>query len=128
MLFNSAEHLQYLHAHGNRFPSAFQILPLAASDVAGQTVYFKAAADFGTENLGLATNHSGQMVPVQTTSVDALIASYGFDRIDVLSIDTEGHDPAVLRGARKAFHMHPLHYWPGTQKFLKPRTGRAPLS
>eukprot|EP01047_Picozoa_sp_COSAG01_P050696 COSAG01_NODE_5152_length_4451_cov_13.224724_8_plen_87_part_00 len=25
-------------------------------------------------------------------------------------------------------HMHPLHYWPGTQKFLNPRTGRAPLS
>jgi hypothetical protein len=24
-------------------------------------------------------------------------------------------------------HMHPLHYWPaGTQKFLNPRTGRAP--
>eukprot|EP01049_Picozoa_sp_SAG25_P022278 SAG25_NODE_8781_length_404_cov_1.478689_1_plen_49_part_10 len=25
-------------------------------------------------------------------------------------------------------HMHPLHYWPGTQKFLNPRTGRATLS
>eukprot|EP01047_Picozoa_sp_COSAG01_P113774 COSAG01_NODE_42474_length_439_cov_8.164706_1_plen_63_part_10 len=29
---------------------------------------------------------------------------------------------------REVPHMHPLHYWPGTQKFLNPRTGRAPLS
>eukprot|EP01047_Picozoa_sp_COSAG01_P059193 COSAG01_NODE_7076_length_3364_cov_9.983767_1_plen_96_part_10 len=25
-------------------------------------------------------------------------------------------------------HMHPLHTQPGTQKFLNPRTGRAPVS
>eukprot|EP01047_Picozoa_sp_COSAG01_P118119 COSAG01_NODE_46792_length_396_cov_181.040404_1_plen_50_part_10 len=24
--------------------------------------------------------------------------------------------------------MHPLHYWPGTQKFLNPRTAGAPDS
>jgi hypothetical protein len=29
------------------------------------------------------------------------------------------------RGPRPRAHMHPLHYWPGTQKFLKPRTGQA---
>ena len=32
-----------------------------------------------------------------------------------------GSEPAGRRG-----HMHPLHYWPGTQKFLNPRTAGAP--
>ena len=31
----------------------------------------------------------------------------------------------IYARARRGGHMHPLHYWPGTQKFLNPRTGRA---
>ncbi|CAE7197745.1 unnamed protein product [Symbiodinium natans] len=34
--------------------------------------------------------------------VDALMASRGLSRVDVLSVDTEGHDPLVLAGAAKA--------------------------
>ena len=33
--------------------------------------------------------------------VDELAEKHGWRRIDILSIDAEGHDPAVLRGARR---------------------------
>eukprot|EP01047_Picozoa_sp_COSAG01_P034398 COSAG01_NODE_2581_length_7412_cov_9.886857_11_plen_221_part_01 len=34
--------------------------------------------------------------------------------------------PACCMHAPPDGHMHPLHYWPGTQKFLNPRTAGAP--
>jgi FkbM family methyltransferase len=39
---------------------------------------------------------------VDCTTIDDFMASAGIDRIDFLKIDTEGHDLAVLRGARAA--------------------------
>lgn len=39
---------------------------------------------------------------VDVTTIDAYMAEYGIDRIDLLKIDTEGFDLAVLRGATAA--------------------------
>jgi FkbM family methyltransferase len=39
---------------------------------------------------------------VECTTVDEFMAETGIDRIDLLKIDTEGHDLSVLKGARNA--------------------------
>ena len=49
----------------------------------------------GFEKMGIATE--GKPVPVVT--VDSLATQHSMERIDLLSIDTEGHDAAVLLGA-----------------------------
>jgi FkbM family methyltransferase len=40
--------------------------------------------------------------PVECITIDAFMAESGIDRVDLLRIDTEGHDLAVLKGARNA--------------------------
>src|SRR5580704_8550002 len=40
--------------------------------------------------------------PVECITIDAFMAESGIDRVDLLKIDTEGHDLAVLKGARNA--------------------------
>ena len=47
---------------------------------------------------------------VNTTTVDQLVAKYKLEKIDVISIDTEGHDPAVLRGARETLRKGKARY------------------
>jgi len=44
--------------------------------------------------------------PVQCTTVDALVDANGIQTVDVVKIDAEGSEDAVLRGARIALHDH----------------------
>lgn len=43
--------------------------------------------------------HSYTTIEVETVSIDDYVAAEGIDRIDILKIDVEGHELAVLRGA-----------------------------
>lgn len=43
---------------------------------------------------------------VDCTTVDAFMAEAGLDRIELLKIDTEGHDLSVLKGAQAALRDH----------------------
>ena len=51
----------------------------------------------GTEHVGIQTHG----VEIRMTSVDQLVAERKLDRVDLLSIDTEGMDAPVLRGSAK---------------------------
>lgn len=58
---------------------------------------------------------------VEATTIDAWLRAEGLDRLDVLAVDAEGHDPAVLKGADKLlaagrvrileFERHYLRDW-----------------
>jgi FkbM family methyltransferase len=41
-------------------------------------------------------------VDVSCTTLDSATQQYGFDQIDIMKIDTEGHERAVLEGAKRA--------------------------
>jgi len=45
---------------------------------------------------------------VATTTLDACADQAGLDQITLVKIDAEGHDLAVLRGARRLFAEHPI--------------------
>ena len=44
--------------------------------------------------------------PVECTTVDGLVAGEAIDRVDVVKIDAEGSEDAVLRGARATLEEH----------------------
>ncbi len=55
-----------------------------------------------TANMCSLSDEAAAPVEVVLTTVDTQMEVRGLTRIDVLKIDTEGHDPAVLAGAYKA--------------------------
>jgi FkbM family methyltransferase len=63
---------------------------------------------------------------VATTTLDACADQAGLDQITLVKIDTEGHDLAVLRGARRLFAEHRIlavqfeynHRWIAARSFL----------
>jgi FkbM family methyltransferase len=68
----------------------------AVSDRSGVVTMARGEASY------LASLHrDGQGVEVQAVTVDEYVLELGLDRIDLLKIDTEGHDEAVLRGSLK---------------------------
>jgi len=85
---------------------SFEVVQAAASDRNG-TVNFQ-DAKVGTEDAGInhGTNFAAasvtREVPVNQVTVDQLFAKRGFKNVDVLTIDTEGHDPSVIKGAEQA--------------------------
>jgi FkbM family methyltransferase len=86
----------------------------AIGDVPGQlTLYDFHFADGSTQaslNEEAVALYSSEIVQhsVECTTVDAFMAEAGLDRIDFLKIDTEGHDLAVLRGARQALRARTI--------------------
>jgi len=76
---------------------SFHIVQAAVMDKASPnaTISFP-DGEPGQETLGLEAFVQTD-VPLRT--VDMLAAEFALDRVDILTIDTEGADPAVLRGA-----------------------------
>lgn len=80
--------------------SPVEVIYKAASDRLG-TVDFPANGT-GAEHRGINNlMNIGNDIHVDMTTVDTLVAERGISRVDVLTVDTEGHDPAVLRGAKQ---------------------------
>jgi FkbM family methyltransferase len=89
--------LENLTLATKEFTGSFKAIQAAVSSDEG-TVDFPDASD-GTENQGIEVNHGHSTVSVKKTTVDALLKEEGLTKVDVLTIDTEGHDPAALKGA-----------------------------
>jgi len=53
-------------------------------------------AEFGAE----------RRVPVELSTLDTVVRAAGLDRVDLLKIDVEGYEPAVLRGAEWTLAQH----------------------
>jgi len=116
---------QLLKLNFKRFQVPGRIVHAAVSNKAGSVMAF--AADAGREDLGLgvpggqnARNPPPRNETVKRVTVDSLVKDVR-GHIDLLSIDTEGFDRLVLRGAVKAlnrtriveFEYHRLGAWKG---------------
>ncbi|MGA3263661.1 MAG: FkbM family methyltransferase [Terracidiphilus sp.] len=89
-----------------------QILPykLALSDKAGEAVlHLENVFNTGSASLRAAgiKNISAEMVTC--TTLDEFVESQALDRLDVIKIDVEGYELAVLNGGRKTLErFHPV--------------------
>lgn len=63
------------------------------------------ASNPGSEVLGINQSSAGLTVPVPAKTVDDILVDFGLTKLDILTIDVEGADPAVLRGATKALSL-----------------------
>jgi FkbM family methyltransferase len=85
-----------------------RLINAAVGEVPGQLVLYDFADNDGSTQASLNQAAVALFTPnlvtheVDCTTVDAFMTDHGLDRIDLLKIDTEGHDLAVLRGAHKA--------------------------
>ena len=106
--------------------SVWSIHHLAASSESG-TVQFTADCDTELCSMGasdILDDTPTPTVSVRATSVDDFIAQEQLQHVDILKIDTEGFDPAVIKGARKSlsaakvsilyFEYHHINLWAST--------------
>ena len=73
------------------------VVAKAASDRIGTTTFTVTGEFTGTSSMGAADG--GEVIEVETTTVEVEAAARGIDHIDLLKIDVEGFDLAVLKGA-----------------------------
>lgn len=54
----------------------------------------------GTNHLSTTHDSSGRTVTVTLTTLEAQLAAQGIDQVDLIKVDTEGHDIEILRSIR----------------------------
>ena len=99
MLKNAALSLNYAGVYGGHSPSAFKVIHAVASNFSGGEVEIPIGRA-GVENLGIGLEGRRPHAKVPATTVDTIVQKESITQLDILLIDTEGHDPAVLNGAR----------------------------
>ncbi|HYM71712.1 MAG TPA: FkbM family methyltransferase, partial [Stellaceae bacterium] len=72
-----------------------QVVPVAVSDADGDGWLAVDASDSGQSRLAAG----GIAVPLR--ALDSLVAEHALDRLDLVKIDVEGHEAAVLAGATR---------------------------
>jgi FkbM family methyltransferase len=85
-----------------------QTINRAVADKTGQLKLYDFRLEDGSTQASLSESaialYSSDIVEhtVECTTIDTFMAEYGLDHVDLLKIDTEGHDLSVLMGAQKA--------------------------
>lgn len=99
----------------------------ALSDQPGESAFHVVAPGAGTNSLHRAHGAAAATETVRTTTLDAYAAEAGIPCFALVKIDTEGHDLAVLRGARGLLAGHRIavvqfeynHRWVFARAFLR---------
>ena len=87
--------------HNTAKTGKIRCFPYAVSDVEGKGCAVSEENSHLSRLVCASDNSKGRCVQdVTLTTVDAFSATNGIDRIDIIKTDTEGHDLAVLRGAK----------------------------
>lgn len=84
-------------SRNDRGAAPVDCLPLALGDSPG-SAWLQLPPDFGSNDgiASVAASRNGEGFDIHVATLDALLQGR---RVDVLKIDVEGHEPAVLRGA-----------------------------
>jgi len=81
------------------------VVPLAASDRCGTVKFVVDDQNWGSDRMA-TPDESSQSIDVQTTTLDKYFANSGYS-VDLLKIDAEGAEPAILDGARELLAANP---------------------
>jgi FkbM family methyltransferase len=112
----------------DQLPASVLVRHLAMSDQSGE-ITMHVLANAGTNSLYETSMASSATHPEKAvaTTVDDYRSAHDLTSIDLLKIDTEGHDLAVLRGAEKSLRQQAItvvqfeynHRWVPARYFLK---------
>jgi FkbM family methyltransferase len=96
-----------LHRNGRAVASVANV---AASDATGEAEFFVAQSDevssLQSAHVQAYEGNSGSRRLVRTATLDQLVSEHGFERVDLVKIDVEGHELSVLRGATETLQTH----------------------
>jgi FkbM family methyltransferase len=85
-----------------------QVHGIALSDQEGTAMLHLDAGDHGyLASLERTPHFSGERVEVPVRRLDRVLAEAGIDQVDVIKIDVEHHEPAVLRGMGRYLRQLP---------------------
>jgi FkbM family methyltransferase len=107
----------------------FRSLNLALSDRSGEARFFDYGALATSNSLvedsqyAMRAKHPSTVTIVECETLDAFRGRLGVSHIDVLKIDTEGHEMAVLHGASQMLSMHRVHFVYVEFNTLLPKAG-----
>lgn len=86
----------------NKWEDACHLVEAAASDAEGEATLFESIDYDGSHSLlsdWVTDNQGHPQIKVRLTMLKSVLERHPeFDRVDLLKVDTEGHDLAVLRG------------------------------
>ena len=108
-------------------PTGAVLNAVALSDRAGESAFHVVAPGAGTNSLHRVPGATAATETVRTTTLDDYAAGAGIPSFAFVKIDTEGHDLAVLRGARDLLAGHRVgvvqfeynHRWVFARAFLR---------
>jgi FkbM family methyltransferase len=95
----------------NEQRATVSVEPVAVGDADGEvTIHLAGSSSMGhSVSVKTAETPSGSVsdsVDVPVRAIDSYVAEHGIERVDVIKIDVEGFDLAVLRGARQTLGEH----------------------
>ena len=111
-----------------RFTSSnVKLHPLAASNISGEKTFYQSVLDETSSLEKVDTNSSYMKLKsrvlltspdklvadsynVQVITLDAFIQSQAIGTIDLIKIDVEGHEPAVLQGLEQSLRNHAIQF------------------
>lgn len=106
--------------------SRVTVVAAALSDLAGVRSMFIVADGAGTNSLHTGGGGAGRTEEIRTETLDAFCTRESIDHIDLVKVDTEGHDLAVLEGAQGMLGRNAIdavqfeynHRWVFGRRFL----------
>ncbi|MCH7230592.1 FkbM family methyltransferase [Glycomyces sp. L485] len=123
--FEPAAHTHRLLAA--RLGDRARVNRLAVSDSCGTATLHVVAPGSGTNSLHGDSDEPLETEQVETTTVDDYLDRRSIRRVEMIKVDTEGNDFAVLSGARHALGAQAVslvqfeynHRWVGARRYLK---------
>jgi FkbM family methyltransferase len=91
----------------NGMADRVSVVPLAIASSAGNSVLYRKAGDTGSSTMYLHGETGDEQIAVTTTSLDEWADSEGWPSIDLVKIDVEGGEGAVLPGMTKLLERNP---------------------
>ncbi len=83
------------------------IVPLAAAAAVGESALYRVSGDTGSSTLYPSGGACGEPIAVRTTSLDAWAHANGWPSVDLVKIDTEGAEGAVVAGMAELLARNP---------------------
>jgi FkbM family methyltransferase len=83
------------------------VVPLAVASAVGESTLYRVAGDTGSSTVYPRTETGDERIAVNTTSLDAWADSEGWPPIDLVKVDAEGADGAVLAGMTELVKRNP---------------------
>lgn len=82
----------------NHKAATVELRERAVSDRIGQAQFAVTGENTGSSTLVLNSTASKNYIAVETTTIDSELESAGWSSVDIVKVDTEGHDYSVIAG------------------------------